>query len=81
MIVTTHSPLILNYIPDNLAKEAVIFLYKTPQGETKSVRFFDLPGMTEKLKALGPGEVYADAHLTDLATELAQKRTSANSSQ
>ena len=74
VIVTTHSPMILNYIPDAVAKEGVILLYKSASGETRSVRFFDLPGMGDKLKALGPGEVYADTRLADLATQLAQSR-------
>lgn len=80
VIVTTHSPLILNYIPDREAKDAVILLYKTSLGETRCVRFFDLPGMQEKLRALGPGEIYADTRLTDLATDLAQQRIPGKSS-
>lgn len=70
VIVTTHSPLILNYIPDAVAKESVIMLYKTGHGQTRSVRFFDLPEMQGKLRALGPGEVFADTSLTALAREL-----------
>jgi predicted ATPase len=70
VIVTTHSPMILNYVPDDLAKEGVILLYRTGRGETKSVRFFDLPAMQEKLRALGPGEVFADTRLSDLSAEL-----------
>jgi predicted ATPase len=70
VVVTTHSPMILNYIPDEVAKEGVMLLYKTRQGETKSARFFDLPATQEKLLALGPGEVFADTRLSDLAAEL-----------
>lgn len=69
VIVTTHSPMILNYIPDEIAKEGVILLYRTQQGVTKSTRFFDLPVMREKLRALGPGEVFADTRLSDLTAE------------
>ena len=72
VIVTTHSPMILNYIPDEIAKEGVILLYRTGKGETKSVRFFDLPTMQEKLRVLGPGEVFADTRLSDLSAELEQ---------
>jgi len=70
VIVTSHSPMILNYIPDNIAKEGVILLYRTGKGETKSVRFFDIQAMQEKLRALGPGEVFADTRLSDLSAEL-----------
>lgn len=65
IIVTTHSPMILNYLPDEVAKEAVILLYRTPEGITRSVRYFDLPTARRKLDLLGPGEVFVD---TDLAT-------------
>ena len=50
-----------------------MLLYKTRQGETKSARFFDLPATQEKLRALGPGEVFADTRLSDLAAELEQQ--------
>lgn len=70
VIVTTHSPMILNYIPDEVAKESVIMLYKTRRGETRSARFFDLPGMQKKLKALGPGEVFVDTRLNELVEEI-----------
>jgi predicted ATP-dependent endonuclease of OLD family len=73
VVVTTHSPLILNYISDEIAKSGVVMLYKTQQGETRSVRFFDLPAMQEKLRVLGPGEVFADTRLGRLASELEQQ--------
>lgn len=72
VIVTTHSPMILNYIPDDIAKVGVILLYRTERGGTKSVRFFDLPTMQKKLQVLGPGEVFADTRLSDLSVELEQ---------
>ena len=40
VLVTTHSPMILNYLDDEMAKKGVIYLYKTPQGHTKSIPFF-----------------------------------------
>ena len=69
IIVTTHSPMILNYLPDEVAKEAVILLYRTQEGITRSVRYFDLPSARKKLDLLGPGEVFADTDLTTLAQE------------
>ena len=70
VIVTTHSPMILNYIPDDVAREAVILLYKPADGRTRCVRFFDLPETQLKLRALGPGEVFVDTKLEDLVAHL-----------
>ncbi|MFZ4704016.1 MAG: AAA family ATPase, partial [Candidatus Methylumidiphilus sp.] len=69
IIVTTHSPMILNYLPDDVAKEAVILLYRTEEGITRSVRYFDLPSTQKKLKLLGPGEVFVDTDLPGLTFE------------
>jgi hypothetical protein len=71
VIVTTHSPMILNYIPDDVAREAVMLLYKQADGRTRCVRFFDLPEANEKLRALGPGEVFVDTKLENVAAGLA----------
>lgn len=69
LLVTTHSPLLLNYLPDDVAREAVQFLYKTPQGETKLRRFFSIPRMSAKLDAMGPGDAFVDTDLRLLARE------------
>lgn len=69
IIVTTHSPMILNYLPDEIAREAVILLYRTAEGTTRSVRYFDLPSTKKKLKLLGPGEVFVDTGVTTLIRE------------
>ena len=71
VIVTTHSPLILNYIPDETARKSVFFLYKGVKGSSRCHPFFDLPETREKLEALGPGEVFADTSLTELSRRLA----------
>jgi predicted ATPase len=70
ILVTTHNPVILNYIPDERAKESVFFLYRTERGETKAIRFFDVPDAKAKLNVLGPGEVFLDTSLTQLSAEL-----------
>jgi predicted ATP-dependent endonuclease of OLD family len=67
VLVTTHSPLILNYLDDEIAKIGLVMLYKNSSGHTKAVRLFDLPAMTEKLTVMGPGEVFADTDLVQLA--------------
>ncbi len=69
VFITTHSPLILNFIPDEVALENVILIYKDNRGRTRSIRFFDLPGMMERLEFLGPGEVLIDNDLLDLIAE------------
>jgi predicted ATPase len=72
VLVTTHSPLILNYLEDDIAKKGVIYLFRNSQGHTKSIPFFSIPSMAEKLKVMGPGEVYADTNLTELADEIVE---------
>ena len=69
IIVTTHSPMILNYLPDEVAKEAVILLYRTDDGIARSVRYFDLPSAKRKLDLLGPGEVFVDTDFSVLTLE------------
>jgi hypothetical protein len=80
VIVTTHSPLILNYLPIETAEESVILLYRDRNGHTKSVRFFDLPETHRKLGLLGPGEVFVDTDLTHFPAQVedwTQKMTDA----
>ena len=69
LLVTTHSPLLLNYLPDAVARDAVQFLYKTPQGETRVRPFFSIPRMSDKLEAMGPGDAFVDTDLRLLAQE------------
>jgi predicted ATPase len=63
IIVTTHSPMILNYLDDETAREAVQFVYKAPEGFTCVRRFFDIPRINEKLKYMGAGEAFIDTDL------------------
>lgn len=69
VLVTTHSPLILNYLDDHVARGAVQFLYKTPDGETHIKPFFDIPRISEKLNTMGPGDAFVDTDLRQLAIE------------
>ena len=70
IMVTTHSPMILNYLDDETAKESVVYLYKTEAGETKAIKFFDIPSIREKLEVMGPGEAFVDTNLVQLADEI-----------
>ena len=72
IVVTTHSPMILNYLDDETAKAGVHYLYKTPRGHTKSIPFFSIPSLAEKLKFMGPGEAFVDTNLIALADEISE---------
>jgi predicted ATPase len=72
VIVTTHSPMILNYIPDEVAKEAVVLLYRTDDGQTKAARYFDAKLPSRKLGPMGPGEVFVDTPIEDVARYFAE---------
>lgn len=56
VLVTTHSPMILNYLDDGVASKGVIYLYKTAEGHTESIPFFSIPSLKKKLEVMGPGE-------------------------
>ena len=69
VIATTHSPLILNDLTDAQAEASVIVLYRNSKGRTRSCRYFDLPSAKKKLGILGPGEVYVDTSIEQIARE------------
>lgn len=66
VLITTHSPMILNYIEDDVAIKSIQYIYKTQGGHTKVVPFFNIPQMKKKLEVMGPGEVYVDTNLIEL---------------
>lgn len=70
VMITTHSPMILNYIEDDIAKKSVQYIYKTKEGLTQSIPFFDIPSMNEKLEMMGAGSAYVDTNLEDLVEEI-----------
>jgi hypothetical protein len=72
ILVTTHSPMILNYLEDDVARVGVQYIYKTPQGSTRSVPFFSIPSLARKLEVMGPGEAFADTELSRLPEEIAE---------
>jgi predicted ATPase len=75
VLVTTHSPMILNYLEDETAKKSVMYLYKTPEGFTKAIPFFSIPSLKKKLTVMGPGEAFVDTNLTELAEEIGDLAT------
>jgi energy-coupling factor transporter ATP-binding protein EcfA2 len=70
ILVTTHSPMILNYLDDEVARKGVQYLYRTPEGFTRAVPFFEIPSMAAKLKVMGPGEAFVDTQLALLTEEI-----------
>ncbi|NWD45365.1 AAA family ATPase [Pseudomonas yamanorum] len=72
VIVTTHSPLILNYLTDEVAQKAVQFIYRSSTGGTKAAPLFSIDRIKEKLNYMGPGEAFVDTSLTQLAAECAE---------
>jgi predicted ATPase len=66
VIITTHSPMILNYLPDDIARKSVYLLYRNDAGGIKSLRYFDHPETSRKLEFLGPGEVYVDTPIAEV---------------
>jgi predicted ATPase len=74
VLVTTHSPLVLNYLTDEVAIAGVVYLYKNLQGATQAIKLFDIPSMAEKLTVMGAGEVYEDTLLTQLNAEILESR-------
>lgn len=81
ILVTTHNPMILNYLEDDVARKSVLFVYKTPEGFTRVRPFFSLPGVSEKLDLMGPGEAFVDTDLvalTAVCVELDEEEKSAN---
>lgn len=72
IMVTTHSPMILNYLDDDVARRGVQLIYKTPEGKTRAIPFFSIPSVAEKLTVLGPGEVFVDTDLLRLPEEIAR---------
>jgi len=70
VMVTTHSPLVMNYLADDQAKASVYFLYKDRSAHTHARRFFEIPGIADRLKFLGPGEIMGNTDLIRLAAEI-----------
>jgi predicted ATPase len=70
ILITTHSPMILNYLTDEQARAGVVYLYRRENGTTGAVHFFDIPSLAKKLSVMGPGEAFVDTDLTRLADEI-----------
>jgi predicted ATPase len=78
IIVTTHSPMVLNYMEDDVARQSVTLLYKRLDGRTQACRFFEIPSAAEKLNCLAAGDAMLDLSLKDIAIEAEQIRSASN---
>lgn len=67
-LVTTHSPMVLNYLDEELAIESIIFVYKQKNGITRAKHLFEIPIAKAKLEELAPGEVMVDLYLEEVAS-------------
>ncbi|WPO98616.1 AAA family ATPase [Pseudomonas sp. HR96] len=68
-LVTTHSPVVLNFLTDELARQAIVFVYKRADGVTRAIRLFDVPSASRKLDSLSPGEAMIDIPQSVIAEE------------
>ena len=78
IIITTHSPMILNYMEDDIARDSVKFLYKNAHGETHTRPFFSIPRIGEKLNYMGAGEAFVDTDMVALTQECVELDEEAN---
>jgi predicted ATPase len=69
-LITTHSPIVLNFLDEDVAKQSVILVYKKASGHTGAKHLFEVPSALRKLDILSPGEAMVDLHLSDVAKEI-----------
>jgi predicted ATPase len=69
IVTTTHSPEVLQYIPEDLIFDSIKFVFRKSDGSTGIKNFFSSEEARNKLNMLGAGEVYLDMSLEDLAQE------------
>jgi predicted ATPase len=69
ILVTTHSPVVLNFLSDQQAKDSVTLIYKRGDGISRAIKLFDIPMIRDKLDFLAPGEAVIDLPHAALAEE------------
>ncbi|MFT4929506.1 MAG: putative ATPase [Phenylobacterium sp.] len=68
-LVTTHSPMVLNYLEEDVAVQSVILVYKRKNGRTGAKHLFEIPSAKAKLEELAPGEAMVDLDLGSVGEE------------
>lgn len=71
VIVTTHSALLLNYLPDEVAERSVFLLYRDKARQTRGCPFFTLPEAHRLLEDMAPGQVMSEINLEELSARVA----------
>ncbi|MET4729600.1 putative ATPase [Lysobacter enzymogenes] len=72
VFVTTHSPLILNYLADDVARKSVFLIYRRKDGSSGATRFFEIKDVADRLELMGPGEAFLDVGLERLGAKLSR---------
>lgn len=75
VIMTTHNPLVINAMPEDVALQSTLFVYRNSEGRTCVKPFFAIPDVAERLSYLSPGEVYLDVNMDELACTLSSQET------
>jgi len=76
--VTTHSPMVINFLDEDVARNSVTILYKRPDGRTQACRFFEIPFAAQKLNCLAAGDAMLDLSLNDVAIDAEQIRSASH---
>ena len=66
IILSTHSPEILQYVKEDEIEESVKFFYRKKDGTTGIIDFFKATEPAKKLQRLLPGEVFLDTNIEEL---------------
>lgn len=66
IMITTHNPVIINYMQNPVAIESTLLVYKESDGTTGITRFFEIPEVRERLDYLSPGEVFLDVNIDEV---------------
>ncbi len=80
-VVATHSPLLLNFIEEDIAKKSILFVYRTHDGKTRTRNFYDLVESrisVEEHALFGPGELMQRMDLVKLSEQLADEAVESN---
>lgn len=72
VVFTTHSPMILNYLEDDVATKSVFLVFRRGDGSSGITRFYSIPSLKERLELMGPGEAFADVSLTQVSKDAAE---------
>jgi predicted ATPase len=69
IITTTHSPAILNWVPE----DSVIFVWRNKKGHVKAKPLFEIPDFKKRLGYMGPGDVWSNTRWNDIVASLEKK--------